>query len=298
MHPDHLPYTKFMTRANLEKSVNSLIGIIEGISIDGVINDVEAEFLKTWLEGHAALQGHHPFNELMPVVQSALQAHEITHEEREDFFWLRERLCMSGYYDMTTADLQALHAVLGGTTADGIITEEELAALSMWLRGHEHLRTCWPYDEVDSLVTSVMQDGRITDEEHELLMRFFSEFGGLRGERSIQDSLVLEGPSLMGLCAVCPQIEFPGSTFCFTGASSRLRRSQFQKVVEDHGGKFADSMSHKVRYLVIGAGGNPCWAYACYGRKVEQALQMRKSGAAVLLVHENDFHDAIEDHSV
>lgn len=34
---------------------------------------------------------------------------------------------------------------------------------------------------------------------------------------------------------------------------------------------------------------NPCWAYACYGRKVEQAIGLRKAGSQLLLVHEADF---------
>jgi len=32
-----------------------------------------------------------------------------------------------------------------------------------------------------------------------------------------------------------------------------------------------------------------------YGRKVEKAIQLRKEGHKIILVHENDFWDAIED---
>ena len=51
----------------------------------------------------------------------------------------------------------------------------------------------------------------------------------------------------------------------------------------------------KVNYLVVCANGNPCWAYACYGRKVEQAVKHRRQGVPIVLVHENDFWDAYED---
>lgn len=37
--------------------------------------------------------------------------------------------------------------------------------------------------------------------------------------------------------------------------------------------------------------GNPCWAYACYGRKIEKAMELRKKGAQILIVHEADFLD-------
>lgn len=66
-------------------------------------------------------------------------------------------------------------------------------------------------------------------------------------------------------------------------------------MVSSLGGKSVSSVSQKLNYLVIGAEGNQCWAYACYGRKVEKAVELRKQGARLLIVHENDFHDAIAD---
>lgn len=58
---------------------------------------------------------------------------------------------------------------------------------------------------------------------------------------------------------------------------------------------FTNNVSKSTDYLVIGAEGNPCWAYACYGRKVEAAVNLRKEGYRIILVHENDFHDAVAD---
>lgn len=40
---------------------------------------------------------------------------------------------------------------------------------------------------------------------------------------------------------------------------------------------------------------NPSWAFACYGRKVKQALAYRKAGSRMLLVYENDFWDAVAE---
>ena len=61
------------------------------------------------------------------------------------------------------------------------------------------------------------------------------------------------------------------------------------------GGEVITSVTKQVTYLVIGADGNPCWAYACYGRKVEKAVELRKQGIRILIIHENDFHDAVAD---
>lgn len=295
MHPDHLKYAKFTTRAQLEKSVNSLLGIIEGVSIDGAINASEYGFLRLWLSEHAELQDRHPFNELVPVVQAVMADGVLTQDEQEDIIWLCERLCSTEYYDKATADLQRLHAIVGGIVADGQISEEELRGLSSWLEDHEHLKSCWPYDEIGSLIIAVLADKKIDEKEHKMLKDFFSEFIAVLDGRTIVSPSISEGATFVGLCAVCPEIEFEGSKFCFTGASTRYTRSQLAEIVNRLGGEVVPSMSAKVSYLIIGADGNPCWAYACYGRKVEKAVELRKSGARLLIVHENDFHDAVAD---
>ena len=70
---------------------------------------------------------------------------------------------------------------------------------------------------------------------------------------------------------------------------------EFSKLIKQLGGEVMNSVSAKLDYLIIGADANPCWAYTCYGRKVEKAVELRKSGARLILVHENDFHDAVAD---
>lgn len=297
MHPDHQKYLKFTHRSRLEKAVNSLIGLIEGISIDGIINESEIGFLHLWLQEHDAVRLQHPFTELVPVVAQAISDGVITEDERRDILWLCERLRSTEFFDDVTADIQRLHALTAGIMADAVITEAELRGLSEWLAEHEQLRSCWPYDEIDSVVTAVLADGRIDDSEQRLLQTVFSEFGAVLNNRTIVNPQIAEGMSLVGLCAVCPTIRFADAKFCFTGASSRYSRAEFITIVERLGGSVVGSVSASIDYLVIGADGNPCWAYACYGRKVEKAVMLRKQGARILLVHEHDFSDAIADHT-
>jgi NAD-dependent DNA ligase len=189
--------------------------------------------------------------------------------------------------------MQRLHGLMAGIVADGKITESELRGLADWLYEHEHLKTCWPYEEVESVITTVLKDKGIGDSEHELLHNFFSEF------IAISNNYLAEAPhkrqTITAVCAVCPQVVFQGKTFGFTGSSSKCSRNDFAEIVERLGGIVARSVSKKLDYLIIGADGNPCWAYACYGRKVEMAVTLRKAGARILLVHENDFHDAVAD---
>jgi hypothetical protein len=101
--------------------------------------------------------------------------------------------------------------------------------------------------------------------------------------------------TVRGVCAVAPEVVFCEKHFCFTGKSERLTRQRIAEMIERLGGKFLRDVTQEIDYLVIGADGNPCWAYACYGRKVERAIRYRKSGLKLLLVHEYDFWDSVLD---
>jgi hypothetical protein len=296
MHTDHREYFKFTEPSRLEKAVNSLIGLIEGIVIDSSINKSEMDFLHLWLEENNELRDLHPFNELIPVVEEAISDGIFADDERQNILWLCEKLRSASYFDKTTADIQRLHALMAGIAADGVISETELRGLSTWLSDHDHLKTCWPYDEIDSLITSVLADGKIDASEQKLLQDFFTEFVAILDNRTIISPQVTDAVSLIGLCAICPEIHFKGLKFCFTGSSSKYSRAELTNRVRERGGVVVESVSTGLNYLIIGADGNPCWAYACYGRKVEKAVELRKQGAHILLVHEHDFHDAIADH--
>lgn len=292
---DHDAYRKFMGKAELDKAVNSLIGLLEGISIDRNINDAEIQFLETWLVDQRINANRHPFNELFPVVEQAISDCILTSEEKEDIVWLCDRLTSNEYFNTATTDMQKLHAIMAGIGADGVITTEELKGLMVWLDDHEHLKTCWPYDEVQSMILGVLDDKKIDSEEHKMLMNFFGEFISIFDNKTIVNPAVTDGSNIVGLCAVCPEISFRDAVFCLTGSSHKYKRSDFEELITSLGGTAANTVSKKVHYLVVGSDGNPCWAYACYGRKVEKAIELRRQGHRILIVHENDFHDAVLD---
>ena len=295
MHNNHKSYFHYTPKARLDKTINTLLGIIEGISIDARINVREIQFLQEWVNEHQEVAERHPFNELVPVVEEALEDGILSEDEHQDIVWLCEKLTSKEYFDRVTVDLQRLHAIMDGILADGVVTEEELEGLSFWLSEHTHLTKCYPYDEVDSIIIEVMADKTIDAEEQKMLHQLFSEFTQVCDDRVIKSAPVYENSSIVGLCAVCPELNFNNSWFCFTGASQEYSRKDLANIVTQLGGKITNTVRQDLDYLIIGAEGNPCWAYACYGRKVEAAVNLRKNGAQLLIVHEHDFHDAVMD---
>lgn len=219
-------------KSRLDKAINSLLGIIEGVSIDGKVTEDELHFLDLWLSEHRVLRETHPYSELIPLLEDACSDGTLSQDEREDIRFVCENLRSEKFYNFVTGDMQRLHGLLAGIIADGVVTKEELRGLANWLSDHEHLKTLWPYDELESLISIVLRDEVIESEEQKLLQKFFSEFVALLDDRTITDPVMLEGSTLVGVCAMCPEISFEGKTFCFTGASSKLTRTGFQELVE------------------------------------------------------------------
>jgi len=292
---DHDAYRHFTGKAEFEKAVNSLLGLVEGIAIDSRINANEISFLQTWLDDHRINSEKHPFNELFPVVEQAISDGVLTEEEKADITWLCNRLTSAEYFNAATADMQKLHAIVAAIASDGEVSIEELEGLSIWLQEHDHLRKCWPYDEIESVVTGVLADRKVDPDEHRMLMSFFGEFVSILDNKTIINPAFSADSNIVGLCAVCPEISFADAVFCLTGQSHKYTRSEFEQLISRLGGKTASTVSKKVHYLIVGSDGNPCWAYACYGRKVEKAVELRKGGHPIVIVHENDLHDAVLD---
>ncbi len=187
-----------------------------------------------------------------------------------------------------------------GILANNTITEKEINNLSDWLDINEYLKKTYPYDEIYSLVTSVLIDKKIDDNEKSILKVYFSEYIDLENSYNINQKEIEELKNkikIEGICATCPNITFENKTFCFTGVSEKATRKEIAKIIQDLGGIHNKSVILKTNYLIVGNNGNPCWTYACYGRKIEKAMQLRKEGRKIMIINENDFWDAIADFS-
>ena len=125
---------------------------------------------------------------------------------------------------------------------------------------------------------------------------FFGEFVDTKLSLNVNRAEISELQakySIKGICSPGPEIVVPGSVFCLTGASARAERKGIQALIEAVGGIFSNSVNRKTNYLVVGAAGNPCWAFSCYGRKVEAAVELRKAGHKITILHESDLWDEL-----
>jgi NAD-dependent DNA ligase len=295
-----MSFRKYTFRSELDKAINTLEGILKGISIDNIVNTSEITELVNWCNVHREFINTHPFNEIIPIIESALGDNILDEDEIQDMLWVCQSISSENmFFDITTADIQKLHGILHGILSDNIITAEEIRGLEQWLDENEHLRMTYPYDEIYSLVTHVLADGVVDKDEANLLKVFFSEFINIDKMETINlEELynLKQSVNINGICMVCPEILIQDKIFCFTGISSRTKRSVIADTIESMGGIFRNNVSSLTNYLVVGNNNNPCWSFSCYGRKVEKAMELRKKGHNILIVHENDFWDTLEDY--
>jgi hypothetical protein len=281
---------KYTSKARHDKAVSTLLHILEGIAADQTVTPKEWELLAEWVSENKSLANRHPYNELVPPLITAMEDRVLSEQERKDMTWLCTQLRSEEYYSLVTSDMQRLQPILSAIASDGTVAEAEIEQLSMWLSEREHLRKCWPYDEMDSLLTTTMQDQCIDPKEQKSLMEFCSSFSA--SEPGFETPHVT-ARMLSDIFAVSPVISFDDYLFCFTGESTRATREEMQKMAQDRGAKVLESVSLELDYLVVGVAGNPCWAYSSYGRKIVEAMELRRQGSQLLIVHESDFFDAV-----
>lgn len=294
---DALTLNIYTSKSRADKAISSLKGLLLGINLDGDVNEAEINELKLWANDHKELINRNPFKEFMDVIDNTITNKIPPKETIEDLYWLCQKYENDNYYyDAVTSDLQILQGICHGILADGVINDKEIYDLQKWLNENEHLNTYYPYDEIRSLVLSVLSDKKVDEEEKVVLMAYFSQFAKIQDNeirQKIQDNTV--DVNISGLCTSEPNITFEGKTFCITGVLKRGNRENLQKDIIKLGGIPTDGITKKTDYLIVGDNGNPAWAFSCYGRKVEKAINLRKDGHTITLVHEFDFSDIVDD---
>jgi len=285
------------SKARADKAINLLKGILLGINLDERVNEHEIAELKQWSNNHRELISRNPFKEFMTIIDETISNNIPRTETIEDLYWLCQKYEGDNYYyNAVTADLQTLQGICHGILADGVINNKEIYDLQIWLDENTHLNTYYPYDEIRSLLISILSDGVIEEEERLILKAYLNQFISIENKEIAKqiktDTLDV---NISGHCTSEPNVEISGKTFCITGILKSGSRNELERMISELGGIPTKTITKKTDFLIVGDNGNPAWAFACYGRKVEKALDMRKTGHTISLIHEFDFIDAIEE---
>lgn len=150
------------------KNINELIGLVDGINFDGVINQKETEKLQSWVEKNRNLAYEAKEIELISLIETVLDDGIITGQERE----LLTDYC-NKYAGSVNADseIYLLQGILEGIVSDGVINNLEVVRLQEWMKNYGDLLEQYPkcHSMVDKINT-IIEDGVITENEKQELL--------------------------------------------------------------------------------------------------------------------------------
>lgn len=290
-------YSRLTSKADSDKAMHTLEGILKGMAYDSKINDFEIKELVHWIGSYAEFRHIYPFKDVFEKIDEILEDNVITEVERDDLLWFCNQVTTdSQYYDLVTSDLQRLKGILYGIISDKVINGSEIIALNKWIQDNKHLDTTYPYSEITSILYSILEDGLITNHEKQILERYIFEF---IDEEEISNYSVDEienikkSITISGICAYQPKLVFKNRNFTITGNSQRFSKKQLKKIIEDAGGLVNKKILEDTDYLLVCDEINPYWVYSCYGRKIDEAMTLRQEGHKIIIVHEQDFLDCL-----
>lgn len=81
---DRAPSGSFTESRRQDRSTNELVGLCRGLLADGHVSQMEAEFLKDWIERNSAFVGEYPFAPIYRLLSDILSDGVIDEDESAD----------------------------------------------------------------------------------------------------------------------------------------------------------------------------------------------------------------------
>lgn len=270
-------------KRNREKAAFGLRGILAGITADRTLNEQELLFLDVWLKSQTYLQQDEDIEILIEFVRNALEnpgqqidtSALLLHIDKLISIDFPPPLSIDGF-------VNELLGLIDGIAADGKLHDLEALKIGNWLCDHPEVALEWPGSTLVDRLRRIFEDGVITDDEREDFIETIKQITGCRPEETGQ----VTGTATEFLEDAVDQLLFEGKTFCFTGKFVSGTRQQVETIAIERGASTASDVSKKVDYLVIGIEASRDWKFASYGRKIEQAINLKRAGVPILILTE------------
>jgi len=168
------------------KRIDELLGIINGINYDGVINEKEINLLTHWVEENSDAENE-AIVQAVILLKDILEDGVITDEERDQLFEFLEPYQTN---DMDTyRSYFILNGIIEGITSDQIINLEEATNLKKWLSENTELQGREIYDKTRAIIENVLEDDYISEDEQEQLLQTFTNLSSKFKKRSKVDAI-------------------------------------------------------------------------------------------------------------
>jgi NAD-dependent DNA ligase len=181
-----------------------------------------------------------------------------------------------------TRATQVLMGIVTGIVADGQLQDTEVLMLNTWLTENAEVTSVWPGSAIAHMLRTVLADGVITHDEREHMLTELQSLAGTDFSATGSSSSNVVGlPYDHGTSII-----IPGSAICHTGVFLFGTRAACEKLTEKAGGTALQAVTRKAKYLVVGTHVSPAWVGTSYGRKIQQAMELKQAGHPISIIAE------------
>ena len=258
----------------LQKSMNTLYGIIFGIGCDRIFNEKEYSAIFDWMEEYREFKTEDEFCECYKLLKEVLSDGVISIEEYELLMNCFNIHISSNLYSDSTLAMQVLMGIVEGIAIDKKVNAVEAKELYRWMETHVGLKGNYPFDKIFNTLEEVLENGIVDEAEEKSLLSIFEQF--INPEQSLSNDIDLNGK-------VC----------CLTGTFMNGTKSDIEKYIITKGGSCISGLNRSVNYLVVGGQGSPDWKYGNYGGKINKAVQMQENGVAIQITSEETIYHTL-----
>ena len=151
------------------RNINELIGIINGISYDGIINNLEVAKLSSWVKKNRDLSYEPKQARLISLVEQVLEDEIITDEECE--MLIDNCSQYTALENDSSVKTYELNEIIEGIICDNKINEKEICRLQEWMRSNGSvIREYKPLKMICERIEQILEDDIMTQEELESLL--------------------------------------------------------------------------------------------------------------------------------
>lgn len=278
---------------NRDKAIANLINIIEGMTCDGSLSEKEMIFLDTWLMESNILSENYFVNCIREKISEILSDGIVEKSELDE---LKELLLemQRGLMDTPNIDLYSvdsdkhlLEGLCKGVASDYSLNDDEIHYLNWFLSSNSALKSNYPGKHLYQLVSSILSDGVITDDERDTLLHEITAFTGSNISEGVVDGYSTSSP-----VEIIDNFKTDKTKVCLTGKFLCGTRRQCENDLTKAGCKIVDRITQDLDYLIIGALSSKDWKFQSFGRKIEQAVDYRDNkGIGLKIISEEHWQE-------
>ncbi|MCH1928755.1 hypothetical protein L9G16_01015 [Shewanella sp. A25] len=290
LNEDGQPVARFNEQANIERSLNTLKGILLGITADQRLRQSELLLLDVWIKNHEEITDDPDIVDLADALNDILADGVVTADELEDLFELINSI--NDYRQFGEFEehhlINQLLGFLSGIAADDEINESEILTLVDWLNQNSAILDCWPASTIVSKLNAILADGEITFEEREELLQTIQKLTGVHLSETGDCS-----SSTTECFDQIDTLQHHNIGFCFTGKFNCGSRKEVEAKATNLGAFITKGVNFETRYLVIGAQASRDWKFSSHGRKIEKAMNLKGKGHDIFVISEEQWKSHI-----